>query len=1633
MGADGPQSEATDLGALWTKAILDYKNKTGTDLTHMKAMSMSQVQQNAEGSMQKFKSFRHGGGKMDKVRTAFGNHLDAMQKCMAGIEAVGAAAGAFPPAMPVGLIFMAAGRLLAAFAGVKADYDKVEQFFAVSNRFFDRLSLIENKGAGHGPMMRAIVRVFSAQLSICGTVEAKIKESASRLKQFFNNLWNMEDPELAGQYGSMQNAIEELDQTVGYASYAAIKDTQDVTEEMSSSIDEIDANIKKFRDQLGQDVQKLYESSLDIKAEISVLRTDQRAGFSFVTEQNSTYHAETIKLLKSIQSTQLEKSRPVGQGSKAKQQKGSGKGDAGDKKNKALKGIKNFFDGKSEVFPEWRDAHKENAAQNREMKESCIAKTGDWLLETEEFQSWSDGKNPFLWLHGSEGIGKSFLVQAALQKLSAREDATVAYFYFKEDFAYLQSVQNAFASVAMQIAEQDAKYAESVAAKLKDADSSPDTPTWKRFFLQPFPSSSSNTEQLFIIFDGLDEAPEQQRQALLEFVDNLKEEASRVHVMVTSQPTSLNNVEELNPLTLEVTKELMTQDIRYLVRDRLKSLARLRKFSLPTKKYIRKRVVAQADGMLYVEHMLRRLSYIGREGAVRKDLENMPENLHALYKLMLDECRRYRTPEQYEALKKLFAWLAFSKRSLSLAEASELVKLTIKDKDDDFDVEAETIGRSARLLELSGPRTAEDETKDETKDDDNDDEGEDQITEIDDKERSITFQERSLRQYFKALSVEENHGEELRTPASAAHLTILTMCIDVLMDSAKLGVTAPDDSILEIRGYALKFWHEHFNEIDLESASGEDLARVLATLKKVLTNENNIANLFQRTIYAATAYPERSEEGTRPWYDRVQPWAAKAVTNSPPELDPEVKSWAADIAGDSGELLLPLAQGHLNDWIVQNEAFFLGEAYLFAQETLKLCNRFTPAEDDPKAEIFSILNAFGEREENFQTLRAIGFQLDNASTTLEDERKLEVQQEAIDYLNKSIETTGDDFFEKSATYMLLILCYARKLDWQKAIDSTENSLLYFKKAHEGATPEKLKVLEGFVYEWWFYTEKAGYLDKAGSKDEALEMYNEARRLVSSTKEEILDGWYLDEITRILDESVDPDGQRLMKVLKEWTEKERNAWVTYCINLNLGIDVLGRMYRAAKLTGEMDLVIEWLVTIEKTIPPKSFLAFKFKLTLAEVHSKVLKDDEKAKEALHAALEMHPKVDGSDEDAVTFFISSARMDLAALIWNQFRASSDPERKEALLGEIKSLPGMRTEDELRESHIGMLVANMLRIMGPAREYHRQMQLIFKTCIDGLEDDVSYNDSDSLRLLAKVLSSLDGLEHDARITISSQFSIMDRNIHDNESSNAGSENGDGSNAGDDAEGAPDVDAVNEEPSPEANPDGGEAKAGNGEGQTSADMKPEEKSVEEPPKQERHDTPLDGSESPQVNGSTDNKEATSENVDESKADSTDVDNKDGDKPAEGEANGTDAEADKSDEEGDEEKEDEDEDDQDIGEYYVGCDGGCGTSISRYTESFYLCLVCPNVDLCEDCHTKRQAWNRGESEPSWQSFCGDHHHYIKTPMKNWRGIKDGVIRIGEEETTVKEWIKGLKEERWPAAWNNYWTRQSGLKDIDDGE
>jgi len=733
----------------------------------------------------------------------------------------------------------------------------------------------------------------------------------------------------------MQASIQELDEAVGFESYSSIKTVQDDVLVNSAKLDELDKKLQSYRESVGKDIQQVYASTLNLQVVVS-------EGFSAIQYQLSENHVEQNALLRQILKNTAKLSRAPENEEKKKQEVKS-KGDVGDRKFQALRELKKIFNGNSNVFPSWVEAHLENLTQNEDMRDNKVGKTAEWLTKHPNFETWIDGGHPLLWLRGAEGIGKSFLAYSVIEMLRLRhnEHTSLAYFYFKEEHPYQQSMQNAFASAALQVAESNSKYAEQVAAMIReDSSESTELSTWKRFFLSMFPGDNKSGSRLFLVLDGLDEAHVQEGGVLTQFLTDLKHQGANVSVLATSRPEDKPTLQLLQPSMIEITKQEMKSDIKMLVKSRLQTLPRVRKFSPHVKKAIARKIVKQADSMLYVEHMLRRFSYIGRERAVMHDLDKLPTSLHALYKLLLEECRHNRSEAQYQALKKLFAWLAFSKRSLSLAEASSLIKLTLSD-DDTFDIEEEIIGRSSRILELTQTRQIEEDVKDDDQDDDeNDEEKDDSIPEVEDGKSPLTFQDRSLRQYFQSVNVEDDGVTEFRTPATTAHLTILQMCVDIMMEAAK---DPNEPTTAELSLYAIRYWHDHLKELDVENTTTGAIQQVAILLHRITRNESNIAKLFEKIARHTDIYPVSAEDTPTPWFETLITWAHKAATLKDDSLDPDVREWVLTVTEDN--VLLPLAQGHVQNWLDADDQVWIPESFLFVKGALSHVSLSSIAKD----------------------------------------------------------------------------------------------------------------------------------------------------------------------------------------------------------------------------------------------------------------------------------------------------------------------------------------------------------------------------------------------------------------------------------------------------------------------------------------------------------------------------------------------------------------------------------------------------------------------------------------------------------------------------------------------------------------
>ena len=365
--------------------------------------------------------------------------------------------------------------------------------------------------------------------------------------------------------------------------------------------------------------------------------------------------------------------------------------------------------------------------------------------------------------------------------------------------------------------------------------------------------------------------------------------------------------------------------------------------------------------------------------------------------------------------------------------------------------------------------------------------------------------------------------------------------------------------------------------------------------------------------------------------------------------------------------------------------------------------------------------------------------------------------------------------------------------------------------------------------------------------------------------------------------------------------------------------------AAKKSGKSDL--DTLVrNYEEAITSldRSKSSGELRYRLATFYRRVRGDNEASKSKLAQILDSDTCKNAFGNDSVWALVE-ARFNYAEIIHTQFACSTDLAYKATLLDELKALPKKSLGqsfgiDVEYSSNTSVILARMVRKIGPAKDFYDIVQKIFQVCFEGLTDATTANDGSSLRLFARLLALM-GLQRDACIALSSVFYSLD---------------------------------PSKEPATTKK-------------QTEATQLSSEADTEVKVTASAEEIPY-----PEI-------QASSSHVEEKTTPK-----------------------------------------YDHCDYYVVCDG-CDAEFTSWEKGpFYLCAICASCDLCPSCRDKRIAQNNGAPNDSWRTFCDFDHEYIKGPVEGWKGIKDGVLIIGEEKLPFQEWLRALKEERWVKAWEDYW-------------
>lgn len=277
----------SDLAQLWQEAVEDYEKSTGKSLRLAQFKSMEQVMVGTEDLSNRFKGFRDDKGKVAKVRTAFKNNLWLIQTVVNTIQTVGSAASAFPPAMPANLIFSAFGQVMQSFADVSADYDKIMGFFEFTHRFFDRMSIIDEKLPNMAQFQRCVLRVFSSILKICAIAQKYTTEK--RMKKWFECLVNGTDGELAGASKTLEEAINELSQAVGLTTLKTVQILDEVVQSMNGNVEFLVANaqlIDERTQKIESNTDKIIVQNQDLASKQEEMTDMQRETLKSMADQS---------------------------------------------------------------------------------------------------------------------------------------------------------------------------------------------------------------------------------------------------------------------------------------------------------------------------------------------------------------------------------------------------------------------------------------------------------------------------------------------------------------------------------------------------------------------------------------------------------------------------------------------------------------------------------------------------------------------------------------------------------------------------------------------------------------------------------------------------------------------------------------------------------------------------------------------------------------------------------------------------------------------------------------------------------------------------------------------------------------------------------------------------------------------------------------------------------------------------------------------------------------------------------------------------------------------------------------------------------------------------------------------------
>ncbi|KAI0192374.1 hypothetical protein EV127DRAFT_426763 [Xylaria flabelliformis] len=502
-----------------------------------------------------------------------------------------------------------------------------------------------------------------------------------------------------------------------------------------------------------------------------------------------------------------------------------------------------------------RDTHRWLRGANVEIDQDDYAKTraqypgtGRWFLENPFFKEWFDPRfptiPPLLWLNGIPGAGKTILASLVVEEARRLNPApTVLFFYCKHENTERDNFVALGRSLLAQFLKQDNGLLPSFYQK--SCRSGEAVLTSPALIEELLALAFGNCKSAYIILDGLDECPRDQRKHITQWFRKLiedlpKNEPEKVRCLFVSQDDGVARKDFAGFASIKIKPEDNKHDIEEYSRKEAKTL----KENCPlltdeNASTIANAVAECAEGLF----LLAKLIWINLSGhtsiaRLEEELEPsvFPKKINDAYSRIMHRMVEEVPETAKEDTFRLLGWLVCAKRPLKWREIQAMNSINLDEQC--VMLEHQRFIKSPKDLCASLVEIRPDDT--------------------------LEF----VHLTAKSFLIEERH-----VSSSAEELKLAILCIDYL--NLPACVDLPTEELVlngdyGFMDYAVIYWLRHLEaSITLETGADEKLIEQLAESLEIFISQHWASPIITLTL--AKRHSDKLQAFKHlPFYDRLE-------------------------------------------------------------------------------------------------------------------------------------------------------------------------------------------------------------------------------------------------------------------------------------------------------------------------------------------------------------------------------------------------------------------------------------------------------------------------------------------------------------------------------------------------------------------------------------------------------------------------------------------------------------------------------------------------------------------------------------------------------------------------------------------